>query len=418
MIRSTSHSVKFANPGKQAALHALLNEARRVCQLYVDWLWENPYSNQVGTNVRTLDIKNGQLDCPAYMDYRVVPVSTDLSARMLCSISNQALGMIGAAIEKQRRRIYKRNQLVAEGLDTARLDQKIQESTTVRPTVARSFRLELSSKNTDFIETSGHFEGFLRLKSLGTTDHLKLPIRMTRMDRKWQHGRRLNSFLISDRSIDIRYEIPDENKQHGITVGVDQGISTLLQLSDGQTTDNIVDPHLHTARTIYERLKRQRRGSRANRRTQQHLKNYLGYCLNRLDFSQIKQLNLEDAGQASRFKSHHGITTYFAPGYINRRIAQKAAEQKVSIRLVDCSYRSQRCSVCGWVQKSNRKGKQFKCGACLHSSDADLNAAINLATELPFISADFRRQQQNLQGFYWNAGQEPEFLIPQEENNK
>ena len=41
-----------------------------------------------------------------------------------------------------------------------------------------------------------------------------------------------------------------------------------------------------------------------------------------------------------------------------------ALDAGVQIKKINPTYTSQRCSSCGWTRKSNRKGKQFKCGQC------------------------------------------------------
>ena len=86
-------------------------------------------------------------------------------------------------------------------------------------------------------------------------------------------------------------------------------------------------------------------------------------------------------------------------------------ERSVSVERVDSAYTSQRCSVCGWTRKSNRKGKLFRCGRCSHEQDSDLNAACNIALTLPPIGKKQRLQQINRTGFWWFAeGQE--LIVP------
>ena len=67
----------------------------------------------------------------------------------------------------------------------------------------------------------------------------------------------------------------------------------------------------------------------------------------------------------------------------------------------DPAYTSQRCSKCGLTQKANRSGRKFVCKACGFVCDADVNAACNIACELPEISAEFRSRHPNLQGFWF-----------------
>ena len=75
-------------------------------------------------------------------------------------------------------------------------------------------------------------------------------------------------------------------------------------------------------------------------------------------------------------------------------------ELGVQFNLKSSTYKSQRCSCCGWVRKSNRKGKNFTCSCCGLMIDSDLNAAENNEIELPEIPYSFRNKKLNIVGFY------------------
>jgi hypothetical protein len=67
-------------------------------------------------------------------------------------------------------------------------------------------------------------------------------------------------------------------------------------------------------------------------------------------------------------------------------------------------YRSQRCSECGLVRKTSRKGKIYNCKSCGFVCDADLNAAKNHEQNLPILPFSLRKLKMNLgEGFYWNS---------------
>ena len=52
---------------------------------------------------------------------------------------------------------------------------------------------------------------------------------------------------------------------------------------------------------------------------------------------------------------------------------------KMEIRKVSPAYTSQTCHQCGHVAKGNRPSQsEFKCAACGHADDADVNAALNI----------------------------------------
>ncbi|MFN9173033.1 MAG: RNA-guided endonuclease TnpB family protein, partial [Synechocystis sp.] len=68
-----------------------------------------------------------------------------------------------------------------------------------------------------------------------------------------------------------------------------------------------------------------------------------------------------------------------ACGKFKVMVAAKAKIINNEIHLVASHYNSQTCSNCGHVAKENRKTQSsFKCVACGHSLNADINAAINI----------------------------------------
>ena len=61
-------------------------------------------------------------------------------------------------------------------------------------------------------------------------------------------------------------------------------------------------------------------------------------------------------------------------------ISYKAEMRGVAITLVNPAYTSQRCFVCGHIEKANRKSQsEFCCKACGHTAHADVNGAKNVA---------------------------------------
>jgi len=61
-------------------------------------------------------------------------------------------------------------------------------------------------------------------------------------------------------------------------------------------------------------------------------------------------------------------------------IEYKARRAGVGVKVIDGAYTSQRCSACGFVHPDNRPTQAaFRCLACGHTENADLNAARNIA---------------------------------------
>lgn len=67
----------------------------------------------------------------------------------------------------------------------------------------------------------------------------------------------------------------------------------------------------------------------------------------------------------------------FYIGVLNK-LSMLCEEQGITFTKVNPAYTRQRCSKCGVICKTNRKGSSYKC-TCGNEMDADLNAAINLS---------------------------------------
>jgi putative transposase len=64
---------------------------------------------------------------------------------------------------------------------------------------------------------------------------------------------------------------------------------------------------------------------------------------------------------------------------LEQYITYKAEAKGIKIEFVDSRYTSQKCSICGYISRSNRKSQsQFKCKECNFTLNADLNAARNI----------------------------------------
>jgi putative transposase len=64
---------------------------------------------------------------------------------------------------------------------------------------------------------------------------------------------------------------------------------------------------------------------------------------------------------------------------LRRRLEEKAATCGVVVVAVDPRFTSQRCAVCGHTCPENRESQAvFRCRACGHEANADVNAATNI----------------------------------------
>ena len=251
------------------------------------------------------------------------------------------------------------------------------------------------------------FDGWVNITCLGNKIKLVLPFKKTiHFNEMFNQGKIKTGVRISNKSLTFMFDIPEVPlKESGATIGLDIGIKNVFTTSDNQAS--LQDKHGWDLQKIQQRLSRKKYGSHGFEKAQSHRKNYVHWSLNQLNLTDVKHLRLEDIknlrknGKSSRWLSHWTYTTLFD------KLDSLCIKFGVQISKVNPTYTSQRCSQCGWVRKSNRRGKQFRCSQCGFECDSDLNASKNIAVELPAISRKQRLQCNNRKGFYWNiVGQE------------
>ena len=405
MIRSSKVYFRSAlNEGKLGRLDAFLKEYCRVAQLYLDEIWDNGVTH----NNRKFCIAENKMDVPKFLSKESSPmVETTLSARACKCCLTQILGIISAVVEKKRRALWIKAKREANG-------QKIYPSLerdllrTYSKPLLSNLKPELTSICADFRETDGKFNGFLALKSVGKGfGKIRIPINYHRQLLKWNHGKLKGSFLISDKYAVFRYEISKGKKCVGELVGADTGLKTVVTLSNGETTPK-TDIHGHSLESIIDKIARKEKGGIAFLKASEHRKNFIHWSVNQLNLRGLRQINLEKVANINFGKRASRKMQAWTNTIIQDKVLRLAEEQEVLVVLRDSAYMSQRCSSCGLVRKSNRKGEVYSC-ACGNVMNADLNAAKNHELDLPKIPYGFLGGKR-AKGFVWSLG--TEFTVP------
>lgn len=134
--------------------------------------------------------------------------------------------------------------------------------------------------------------------------------------------------------------------------------------------------------------------------------------------SGVKEIKLEKINNIFYKKPTPKLLRGWAHALIERKIISLTEMAGVQLTLQSSVYRSQRCSGCCLVLKSNRKTKKYKC-SCGLEIDADLNAAMNHEVDLPNVPFWLQAARLNISGFLWKpegffdlAGRELESPIP------
>jgi IS605 OrfB family transposase len=98
------------------------------------------------------------------------------------------------------------------------------------------------------------------------------------------------------------------------------------------------------------------------------------YQVNVLEDLQIKNMTKKGAGKRGLNKSILAESWYS----FDLKLTQKAREYGGSVIKVPPAYTSMLCHACGDKTPGNRVGERYKCSACGHTDDADVNAAKNI----------------------------------------
>lgn len=395
MIRTTNHTLKFSRKGKLSKLQEFIREYRRVSGLILDQIWENGYSWEVKDKTYEFNVKENKLEHPKFIDYNDFNIETKLSARALSSLVTQLCGIIGASVEKQRKRLYQ-----WEKTPNPQLAKKIQQNKPVKPDISK-LNPELSSKCIDIQKVEGEFNYFVRLKSIGKDyGFVKLPVKLHKHNKKYCDWELKSSFLLNENWVNFRWETKVEKKQSGIVVGCDQGKKDVVTLSNGITPPKI-NQHGKSLDSIMLSLSKCKKGSKRFQRKQDERKNFINWSINQLNLDNVKQVNLEKVWNIGYKNGTSRLMSHWTNTLIRDKLLSTCELHGVHVKEQSCTYRSQRCSNCGMVRKSHRKSKLYKCKECSLEIDSDLNAALNHEVELPDIPWELRREKRNLKGFYW-----------------
>ncbi len=105
----------------------------------------------------------------------------------------------------------------------------------------------------------------------------------------------------------------------------------------------------------------------------------------RYDVAYMEKLKIRGMTKSAKGTIENPGKSVNAKSALNRKILASAwgtlelcLNYKTEVRKVHPAYTSQTCHQCGHVDKDSRKQSDFKCTACGHADDADVNAALNI----------------------------------------
>jgi len=330
MIRRAQLNVGYANTGKLADLRRFATEASRVTNLYIDYLWE------------LQDFKSKFVD---------TKVDTWFSARMQQCLGKQALEIV----KSQRKRKKKTKPVFTK----------------------QSFTLD--SRFVDVQFGLNTFDVWVKLSSIGSKMILNLPSKQHRQLHKYSNwklrGTARLRFSHDQYFVDLFYEKKEPaKKKNGKKLAIDIGYKKLIVTSDNKRVGDD---------TIYKKIARKKQGSITFKRALVERDEAVNVACKSLDLDSLKILYVEDLKNVKKNskgkmrKSFNNKLQRWTYPKVLEKLAMLCEEKGVEMVKIPPAYTSQRCSNCGVVCKSNRRGETYKC-ACGNELDADYNAALNI----------------------------------------
>lgn len=412
LIKSSRHKI-HPTTTKAQRLQCFVEEYKSFAQAIVDHVWILGYNDYHPT-------KN-KYKHPKFFDSTFLSTfKTSLGGMLRQTAGLQALAMLKSATTKHSKRVYmlkkiqqKENKAEKDSDNIKRLQSKINGSSLIKPTLCDKFKITISRP--DVVKTLTHnkrgikfsFDEFIKLSLAGSAGNILVPLNHHKHSKKLSKkgmNRKLTAInLLGNNLIDLIWEIEQPEKvKDGKTVGCDQGITTCVTMSDGQITKD--NAHGWNLTKIQHRLAKRKGESKGFKRTQELRKNYINWSLNQLNFNGTSIVNLEKVFQIRKGKCVSKFQKSWSYPLIRQKLIELSDAKGFSVVEVPSKFRSQRCNACGYVNKSNRKGKTFVCKKCSHTDDADMNAASNLELCLPEVPFwVFKQQINRKEGFFWTT---------------
>lgn len=241
---------------------------------------------------------------------------------------------------------------------------------------------------------------------LSTTDgRMTVPFSVPHFAEKWAGGIPLTADLIERNGkwwLHVAVEVPAPKVAPSLEiVGVDLGLAHPAVTSNNRFLGKrgwrrVEDRNLRLRRSLQSTgTKSAKRHLRKMRRRQACFRRDCDHVLSKEIVTSVEPggtVVLEDLTHIrSRVKTRRGAQARRLHGWsfaqLKSFVEYKAEEVGVTVGLVDPRHTSQTCSSCGHVARNNRRSQsEFHCRQCDYRTNADRNAALNIAAKYRTVS--------------------------------
>lgn len=409
LIRSSILSTGRATKTKLKTLEKIRLKGQELTKKYIEIVW-NRLKTEMNDSNNDLDII---LDKHADSKFYKQITTTDTTARFKQVCATKATALVQALYNKQKARLYyiKKLSIPEENESEIQRKKRLKSIDNIKkkmqdiwnkPPEIQHFSLELNANCIEFIKSSSKHKSWIKIKQIFPGEKLYLPYFETKHSKKYKKdGWNRSEFLqITEKNIIkcvFKKPIPIP-KSTGNVIGCDIGISSVFALSDFRIShDEKVGSKSYNLVEIYNKICKSKVNSNHCKRLKTHAINYCNRVLNNISLSNIKELHTEDLKDLRFGRKCRPFLRCWRYPVIMQKIDSLCEENGINHIKISKDYTSQRCSLCGWVQKDNRKNKLFRCLKCTYSCDADINAAKNLS----FLNENDIIKGNSLIGFYY-----------------
>lgn len=241
---------------------------------------------------------------------------------------------------------------------------------------------------------SKSFDKWLRIAPLKGKEAIYLPYKNS--EHKEANALKAYQFIKQDNKFSVRVSQTVDKLDYTPSdkvVGIDLGLSDFFATSSnkilGKGFISWIKKQDETLTKLQASLQSQGvkpRSSKRYRNLVQRIRDYAKNEINRL-FNQVirydkpKTIRVEflDFRNQNLGKSTNRLLTKLGNKYVEEKLQRIADIYGIEVEYVNPAYTSQTCSSCGYVDKNNRKGIDFKCLCCGKKLNANVNASLNIS---------------------------------------
>ena len=336
MRRASRIYLNDLNNSKVESLREFLNQYQQATNYTVTRLWSE---KDMSSDLLPKDVTD------------VISDRFDTTARLSQCIGKQAKEIITSQKEKSKRK------------------QRLPKM--------RSHTANLDSRFVDIQEFNGHFDMCIKTKS--GVPKMVIPFNWTKHANKFRESWLLSNSIrlgYDEKGIFIDLIFEKEKpklRQIGDVLGMDRGYRCMLACSNGQMIGKELKDEIQ-------------KGGKRRKSYHHYIETEMNRHLKQLNTENIKLIALEDlknvkANKRGKFSRNvNRLLSFWHYAKVGKRLTQFCEETGICISVKNPWKTSQRCSICGNIDRKNRKGDRFKCldPDCKSEMNADYNASRNL----------------------------------------